>query len=162
MHEISELPCVWSECTGAVPTAATAAVGLLLPTGRVLCPVHGEPFRSRWSDGYPAFVAAGLESLKLCSLWQNSIDGDGASIEAALDTRPICCVIADQDPGLLQAAYSAAATSVPGLWGVGRCTVCSVICEGCSPAVQLAGDGDGLPAGAWVCLRCVSECVVGE
>jgi hypothetical protein len=129
--------------------------GLSLPTGRVMCPVHGEPLRARWPAGYPAFVAAGLESLKLCDTWLNNIDGDAASIMAALDTRPICCTVAAHDPDLLLAMYEAAGksyTTTGGLWGVRRCSVCHKRRQGCSPAVA------GVPAGAWVCLHCVAQC----
>ena len=96
-----------------------------LPVERVLCMQHSTPFRGTWPRGYPQFIHGAMDGLRHCDQWLNAIQGDTASIEAALSKWPACCVLAATDPDLLLTVYEAIHKAMqPSPWCVGRCVTC--------------------------------------
>ena len=99
---------------------------LNLPVERVLCAQHGMPFRPTWPAGYPIYIHAAVQGLMQCDQWLTTIEGDTASIEAALDKWPACCVLAATDPDLLVQVYEQVHAANPaGLWSVDLCGLCN-------------------------------------
>ena len=87
-----------------------------LSVQRVTCPRHGEPFRARWPKGWPRFTLAVIRALLEEPTFAETLGGDIAAVNAALDVRPACERVS---PDVLRAAYRDC-----GIGTRARCVVC--------------------------------------
>jgi hypothetical protein len=62
-----------------------------LPFERVLCPVHGEPFRPQWPSGYLLFALKAFEQVIAQEDFAAETGSDKAQIGPALARKPLCC-----------------------------------------------------------------------
>ena len=62
---------------------------------RMLCPMHGEPFRKEWPSGYPHYVVMSFQLVTALDGFWNKNEGetDKDYIERALSAKPTCCRI---------------------------------------------------------------------
>lgn len=58
---------------------------------RVICALHGEPFRERWPEGYTQFVLVAIDRVLNQDGFAAYADGKVEAINALLDARPLCC-----------------------------------------------------------------------
>lgn len=72
-----------------------------LPPQRCMCGIHGAAFRPKWPMGYPVYVTKAMARLNECVEFLKGLDGTVQSVQDQLDVKPLCCVLADQDPDLL-------------------------------------------------------------
>jgi len=76
---------------------------------RVLCPVHGEPLRAQWPNGYATLLVKLFERVAMrepfadeqAAYRRERTDGerltDAEVIEALLDRKPLCCRVSAEE-----------------------------------------------------------------
>lgn len=109
---------------------------------RVICRLHGEPFRPGWPAGYVPFVLFALEAVLKQEGFAAYAGGDVANINTLLDEKPLCCRMSPE------ARLEAYAKS--GLGRRGFCRLCRTHAD-----VVLMPVGGSLPHS--VCFRCIDR-----
>lgn len=89
------------ECAHRKDWEDAKAKSFMITRERVLCPVHGEPFREKWPIGFPTFsVKAFQKFTAIAGVWDEArrLGGFAAdaempikALEPVLDVRPVCC-----------------------------------------------------------------------
>ncbi len=111
---------------------------------RVLCPQHGEPFRTDWPDGFLEMSKVLFEALIKDRAFE-TIGGNRMLIHEALDRSPICERV---DKQALYGAYLMA-----GFGTVAVCSVCGDRAAGAPYQAQVsAATTNHYPH---LCFRCV-------
>jgi hypothetical protein len=122
-----------------------------LEVGRVMCPVHGEPFRRRWPSGYPGFVLYAFEALVARPDFQEATGGDQAKIGPLLDRVPMCCRLPKE---VLYAVYRRVQEQFH-VWHLGRCRVCDRR-DAVGGPIKVPRGGGRVRTIDHVCLRCAA------
>ena len=111
---------------------------------RVLCPQHGEPFRTDWPDGFAEFSKVIFETLTKTEGF-TLIGGSSRLIHEALERSPICERI---EKHALLGAYHMAGFGV-----VAECDVCEV--ESLGAPYQARVSAETVNFYSHLCFRCV-------
>jgi hypothetical protein len=113
-----------------------------LPVKRVMCQMHGEPFRSQWPLGYAVFMTKvtfkALESEKLQRVTRGRVE----QIDRALEIRPACMWV---PVDTIMEAYRES-----GIGTIARCNVCGERVLGTSFKTQRADYSH-------ICFGCIAE-----
>ena len=117
--------------------------GITMEPHRVICKLHGEPFRANWPAGYVPFLLFALDKVMGQEEFVAYAGGEVAKVNALLDERPLCCRLSPDD--------RLEAWSKTGLGQRGFCRVCR------QPAnvVTIPIGAGGLPHA--VCFICMDK-----
>lgn len=120
---------------------------------RVICSLHGEPFRRGWPKGY------GIFSIKLFDAFCKSTDpeiirqlgGDKSGIETLLDERPLCCRSLKSE---LVPIYIES-----GVGDLAYCVMCGLRKMGTPITLNVSKDGKSFKERTYkhVCFECVCD-----
>lgn len=114
---------------------------IVLDHTRIMCPIHGEPFRERWPEGYLKFGLTLFQAHMEDPEVQTVSGGDIEKAAKMLDGRPLCCRF---DVETVVAAYMAS--------GVGR----SGVCQGCRKVAMGTRFLTSSKSYSHLCFRCVA------
>lgn len=118
--------------------------GVELTHQRVMCELHGEPFRARWPKGYPIFAITLMKII----IDQPRATGEEPrspnTIGAELDAQPACCRVT---PAELERAYEQSGVGV-----LRRCRCCRLKRLGTPFKTAIAGR---VVDHRHICFRCV-------
>lgn len=118
-------------------------LGIVLEPHRVICALHGEPFRAAWPDGYIPFLLHATDAVLGQEGFAAYAEGKVENINQMLDQRPLCCRMSPDDR---LEAYAKSKIARPGF-----CRVC----RNTASVVTIPLGAGGLPHS--VCLLCLDK-----
>lgn len=113
---------------------------IMLEPGRVICKLHGQPFRANWPEGYVKFLLFAMNAVLGQEGFVALAGGNVETINALLDDRPLCCRMS---PEKRLEAYAQS--------GIGHPGYCR-LCRQHRTVVDVPIGQFGLPHA--VCFRC--------
>lgn len=125
-----------------------AQPSIVLEPRRVICSLHGKPFRAAWPAGYVPFMLHALRNVLGQDGFVAYAGGKVENINAMLDERPLCCRMS---PGDRLDAYA-----VSKIANRGFCR----LCRSTANVVTIPLGHEGLPHS--VCLICLDKLDVRE
>lgn len=117
---------------------------------RVVCDVHGEPFRRYWPTGYAIFVVRGFELLAAHEFFQREAKRSVEGINECLSRLPICCRL----PRAELVALYLEVNGKTSQWPDDRCHMCDEYAVGTPVECKAGGKQLTLPH---VCFECIAK-----
>jgi hypothetical protein len=93
-----------------------------LEMDRVVCGIHGEPFRAKWPEGYPTFAVEVFHAVAQTGVFS---DVGEFKINRMLKTKPLCCRLKEIDPAKLVELYTRTSMAVTAV-----CSRCALLKPG--------------------------------
>lgn len=113
---------------------------------RVVCAVHGEPFREQWPKGYIPFLLFAIDAVMAQEGFVAYAGREVEKIDAMLDVKPLCCRLSPEKR--LQAFVQCE------LGKIGTCAFCRKVAKG-TPYHFMSESGP--QRASHVCFSCVAN-----